>query len=59
MGESDLSETDKKYIEFGTEFENKFLGQGKFENRTIEETLDLALEVLKILPREELDKLEQ
>ena len=59
LGESDLSETDKKYIEFGTEFENKFLGQGKFENRTIEETLDLALEVLKILPREELDKLEQ
>ena len=59
LGEADLSETDKKYIEFGTEFESKFLGQGKFENRTIEQTLDLALEVLKILPREELDKLEQ
>jgi len=59
LGESDLSETDKKYMEFGNVFENKFLSQGKFENRTIEETLDLALEVLKILPEEELTGLEK
>lgn len=57
LGESDLSETDKKYLEFGNSFEMKFLNQGRFENRTIEDTLDIALEILKILPEEELDKM--
>lgn len=58
LGESDLSETDKKYMEFGDVFEKRFLSQGKFENRTIGETLDLALEILHILPDEELTNLE-
>ena len=57
LGESDLSETDKKYMDFGEAFEKRFLSQGKFENRTIEETLDLALEILHILPEEELTNL--
>ena len=56
LGEADLSEINKKYIEFGEAFENRFLSQGKFENRTIEDTLNIALEVLNILPKEELDK---
>lgn len=58
LGESDLSDTDKKYMEFGDAFENRFLSQGRFENRTINETLDLALEILHILPKEELNNLE-
>ncbi len=49
LGEADLSETDKKYIKFGEEFENKFLNQGTYENRSIEETLDLMGELLKIV----------
>ena len=57
LGESDLSETDKKYLEFGDKFEEKFINQGRFENRTIDKTLDIALEILKILPPEELDKM--
>lgn len=57
LGEADLSETDKKYLEFGEAFEEKFLNQGRFENRTINQTLDIALEILKILPDEELDKM--
>lgn len=57
LGEADLSETDKKYLEFGDAFESKFVNQGRFENRTINETLDIALQVLKILPNEELDKM--
>ncbi len=57
LGEADLSETDKKYLEFGEAFESKFINQGRFENRTINETLDIALELLKILPEEELDKM--
>lgn len=57
LGESDLSETDKKYLEFGEIFEEEFLNQGRFENRDINQTLDIALEILKILPKEELDKM--
>ena len=57
LGESDLSETDKKYIEFGNAFEEKFINQGADERRDINQTLDLALELLKILPEEEMDKL--
>lgn len=49
LGEADLSEKDKKYIKFGEEFENKFLNQGTYENRSIEETLDLMKELLKII----------
>lgn len=44
-------------MEFGEVFEKRFLSQGKFENRTISETLDLALEILHILPEEELTNL--
>jgi V/A-type H+-transporting ATPase subunit B len=48
---------DKKYIEFGKAFEERFVNQGRFENRTIEETLDLGKEILNILPKEELNKM--
>ena len=57
LGESDLSEIDKKYLEFGNAFEERFINQSRFENRNINQTLDLALEILKILPEEELDKM--
>lgn len=57
LGESDLSETDKKYLEFGDMFETEFLNQGLDENRDINQTLDIALELLKLLPPEELDKM--
>lgn len=57
LGESDLSETDKKYLEFGEAFENKCLNQDTLESRTIEQTLDLAWKILKILPESEWSKL--
>lgn len=59
LGESDLSEIDKKYIKFGDEFEQKFINQGQYESRTINETLDLAWELLDILPESELDKIDK
>jgi len=58
IGEEDLSDLDKKYVEFGKKFEEEFINQGKDENRNINETLDLALEILHTLPEEELDRLE-
>ena len=57
LGEADLSDIDKKYLEFGKQFEEKFLNQEQYENRTINETLDLGWEILKILPKEEWDKI--
>ncbi|ERK29834.1 V-type ATP synthase subunit B [Clostridium intestinale] len=56
IGEEELSELDKNYMEFGRVFENRFLKQDYDENREMEETLDLAWQVLGILPRKELDR---
>ena len=58
IGEDELSPIDKKYLEFGKEFEARYIGQGPTENRTIEETLDLGWELLGLLPREELDRVD-
>ena len=58
IGEDELSDTDKKYLLFGKEFEKVFVGQGNDENRTIEETLDLGWKLLGVLPKTELDRLE-
>lgn len=57
IGEDELSETDKKYLEFGKAFDSRFLSQGMYENRSIEETLDLGWELLGMLPRTELDRI--
>lgn len=57
IGEDELSPLDKKYLEFGKAFEEQFVGQDFHENRTIEETLDLGWELLKIIPRSELDRI--
>ncbi len=56
IGEDELSPIDKKYIAFGKEFDARFLAQGRDENRSIEETLNLGWELLSMLPRTELDR---
>ncbi|HHW45958.1 MAG TPA: V-type ATP synthase subunit B [Clostridiales bacterium] len=58
IGEDELSAIDKKYLEFGRLFENRFISQGFNENRTIEQTLNLGWEILSVLPREELDRVD-
>lgn len=58
IGEEELSETDKKYLEFGRAFENRFLNQDFNEDRDMEETLDLAWEILSILPKQELNRID-
>ena len=55
---TELSAIDKLYIAFGKEFENRFLRQNENENRTMEQSLDLGWELLSILPRSELDRLD-
>ena len=58
IGEDELSPLDKTYLKFGEAFEHEFVGQGEEENRTIEETLDKGWELLRMLPREELDRID-
>lgn len=49
LGETDLTENDKKYMQFGNEFEQSFINQGLYENRTLDETLNLMEKLLKII----------
>ena len=57
IGEESLSSRDKDYLKFGEQFEQKFLKQNKQENRTIEQTLELAWKLLSILPEDELTRI--
>ena len=56
IGEDELSPIDKQDLVFGNEFEHEFIGQGMDENRSMEDTLNKAWELLGLLPREELDR---
>ena len=58
IGEDELSEADKKYMEFGRLFEQHFLNQGFDTNRSIEETLDLGWLLLSVLPKNTLDRID-
>lgn len=54
IGEEELAPLDKLYLKFGEKLESEFLSQSEFEDRTIEQTLDLGWKVLSILPKSEL-----
>lgn len=57
IGEDELSDLDKRYMEFGRAFENEFITQQMNEERDMEHTLDLGWMLLGMLPREELDRI--
>jgi len=57
IGEEELTPLDHDYLEFGKQFEQRFVCQGKDEDRSIEETLGIGWEVLKTLPVEELHRI--
>jgi V/A-type H+-transporting ATPase subunit B len=57
LGEAALTDIDKKYAEFADAFEEKYVSQGYRTDRSIEETLDLGWELLRILPRTELKRI--
>ena len=58
IGEDELSPLDKRYLVFGKAFESEFVGQSETENRSITETLDKGWELLGLLPKEELDRID-
>ena len=57
LGESALSDTDKKLAKFAEAFEAEYVSQGFNANRTIEETLNLGWKLLKMLPKSELKRI--
>ena len=59
IGEDELSELDKAYIEFGKKFEKYFVTQRFDENRSIDETLDLGWNLLSLLPKSALDRVNE
>ncbi len=58
LGEAALTETDLKYAKFSDEFEKRYVSQGNDTDRSIEETLELGWELLKILPKSELKRID-
>jgi V/A-type H+-transporting ATPase subunit B len=59
LGEAALTEEDKLFAGFSDEFEERFVRQDESENRTIEETLALGWEILKMLPRASLKRVRE
>ncbi|KLO22232.1 MULTISPECIES: V-type ATP synthase subunit B [unclassified Marinitoga] len=59
IGEDDLSDIDKLYLEFGKTFENEFINQSFNEERTLEDTLNIAWKILSILPKTELTRIKK
>lgn len=57
LGEAALSETDKIYARFADHFEKRYVNQGYYTNRSIEDTLNIGWELLKDLPRQELKRI--
>jgi len=58
LGAAALSPLDQKYLKFADEYEQMYICQGEHENRNIEETLDLGWELLKLLPRGEMKRID-
>src|SRR5690554_1606690 len=58
LGEAALSEMDISYSEFADEFEKRYVSQGFDVNRSVEETLDIGWELLSILPKSELKRID-
>ncbi len=58
LGEAALSDEDKKYMSFANEFEQRYISQGYYDNRSIEETLDLGWELLSMFEDTELKRID-
>lgn len=59
LGEAALTPTDLLYAKFADEFERRYVSQGFENNRSIEETLSIGWELLRLLPRSELRRIRE
>ncbi len=58
LGEAALSDMDKIYAKFADQFEQKYISQGYENNRSIEETLNIGWQLLSLLPKSELKRID-
>ncbi len=59
VGREALSERDNKYLDFADAFETEFIDQGFQTNRELEDTLDIGWDLLSMLPKEELNRVDE
>ncbi|ELZ75464.1 ATP synthase subunit B [Haloferax larsenii] len=59
VGREALSERDNKYLDFAERFEEEFVDQGFDTNRTIDDTLDIGWDLLSMLPKSELNRIDE
>jgi len=59
LGESALSDEDKAFAKFADLFEDKYVRQGEYENRAVEDTLLLGWQLLTIVPVRELKRVRE
>ena len=59
LGEAALTDIDKRYAKFADAFEKEYVSQGFTTDRSIEETLDIGWELLRILPKSELKRIRE
>jgi V/A-type H+-transporting ATPase subunit B len=59
LGEAALSDLDKLYLQFADDFEDRFVRQDEYEDRSVIQTLDIGWELLRGIPREELKRIRQ
>lgn len=58
LGDAALSDVDRLFAKFADEFEKRYVAQGEYENRSIDETLSIGWELLTILPKAELKRID-
>jgi V/A-type H+-transporting ATPase subunit B len=59
LGEAALSAEDQRYMSFANQFEDRYISQGYYDNRTIEQTLDLGWELLSMFDNIELKRIDE
>jgi V/A-type H+-transporting ATPase subunit B len=59
VGEEALTEIDRKFLKFADAFEDKFVRQGAYEDRSIEKTLEISWDLLSALPEAELKRIKK
>lgn len=57
LGDAALTPLDRQYAYFAEEFEKRYINQGFYTNRSIEETLQIGWELLTLLPRSEMKRI--
>jgi len=58
VGEDALSDRDEKILKFTNTYEREFVDQGFDGNRSIEDSLELAWDLLSIVPMNELTRID-